>query len=140
MPTYQYACTNAECGNRFDLVQKFTDPAADSCPVCGSPVRKVFSSVGVVFKGSGFYRNDSREGANRSGAESKSDSADRAAKAPKDGAAGKDSAGSSDTGSSKGGGSKDGAAAGSSAGSSANGSSAGSASPKPSAAKSGASS
>src|ERR1700710_2841844 len=61
MPTYQYACTNPECGNRFELVQSFTDPAASECPVCGQPVRKVYGSVGVVFKGSGFYRNDSRD-------------------------------------------------------------------------------
>jgi putative FmdB family regulatory protein len=61
MPTYQYACTNPECGNRFELVQSFTDPNASECPVCGGPVRKVFSPVGVVFKGSGFYRNDSRK-------------------------------------------------------------------------------
>ena len=60
MPTYQYACTTPDCGNAFELVQSFTDPAASECPVCGGPVRKVFSSVGVVFKGSGFYRNDSR--------------------------------------------------------------------------------
>jgi putative FmdB family regulatory protein len=60
MPTYQYACTNAECANRFELVQSFTDPAASECPVCGSAVRKVYSAVGVVFKGSGFYRTDSR--------------------------------------------------------------------------------
>ena len=62
MPTYQYACTDSECGNRFELVQSFTDAAASECPVCGSPVRKVFSAVGVVFKGSGFYRTDSRAG------------------------------------------------------------------------------
>jgi putative FmdB family regulatory protein len=60
MPTYQYACMNADCGNQFDLVQSFTDPAASECPVCGEPVRKVYGSVGVVFKGSGFYRTDSR--------------------------------------------------------------------------------
>lgn len=60
MPTYQYACTNSECGSQFELVQSFTDPAASDCPVCGSPVRKVYGSVGVVFKGSGFYRTDSR--------------------------------------------------------------------------------
>jgi putative FmdB family regulatory protein len=60
MPTYQYACTDAECGNRFELVQAFSDPAASECPVCSGPVRKVFSAVGVVFKGSGFYRTDSR--------------------------------------------------------------------------------
>ena len=61
MPTYQYVCTTPECGNRFELVQSFTDPNASECPVCGGPVRKVFSPVGVVFKGSGFYRNDSRK-------------------------------------------------------------------------------
>lgn len=73
MPTYQYACTNTECGNRFELVQKFTDPAASECPVCEGPVRKVYSSVGVVFKGSGFYRTDSRAEA-RSGRASRSGS------------------------------------------------------------------
>lgn len=60
MPTYQYACTDAICGNRFELVQAFTDPSATECPVCGRPVRKVYGSVGIVFKGSGFYRTDSR--------------------------------------------------------------------------------
>jgi putative FmdB family regulatory protein len=60
MPTYQYACTTADCGNEFDLVQSFTDPSASQCPRCGGPVRKVFSAVGVVFKGPGFYRTDSR--------------------------------------------------------------------------------
>jgi putative FmdB family regulatory protein len=63
MPTYQYACTNAECANKFELVQSFTDPAASACPICASAVRKVYGSVGVVFKGSGFYRNDSRKAA-----------------------------------------------------------------------------
>jgi putative FmdB family regulatory protein len=66
MPTYQYACTNADCGNRFELVQSFTDPAASECPVCHEPVRKVYGSVGVVFKGSGFYRTDSRAGNGKS--------------------------------------------------------------------------
>jgi putative FmdB family regulatory protein len=60
MPTYQYACKNADCGNRFELVQSFSDPAASECPSCGGAVRKVFGAVGVVFKGSGFYRTDSR--------------------------------------------------------------------------------
>ncbi len=58
MPTYQYACT--ECGHRFDTVQAFTDNALTTCPDCSGRLRKVFSSVGVVFKGSGFYRTDSR--------------------------------------------------------------------------------
>ena len=74
MPTYQYACTNADCGNRFDLVQSFTDPSASECPVCGSPVRKVYGSVGVVFKGSGFYRNDSRAASSSTDPKSESSS------------------------------------------------------------------
>ena len=62
MPTYQYACTNPETKHEFEVVQSFTDPAVDTCPECGAPVRKVYGSVGVVFKGSGFYRTDSRAG------------------------------------------------------------------------------
>jgi putative FmdB family regulatory protein len=73
MPTYQYACTNPDCATRFELVQTFTDAAASECPVCGAPVRKVYGSVGVVFKGSGFYRTDSRAAASASTA-SKPDS------------------------------------------------------------------
>lgn len=66
MPTYQYVCTNPEGRHEFELVQSFTEAPASECPVCGSPVRKVYGSVGVVFKGSGFYRTDSRAGANGS--------------------------------------------------------------------------
>ena len=66
MPTYQYVCTNPEGTHEFELVQSFTDAPASECAVCGSPVRKVYGSVGVVFKGSGFYRTDSRAGANGS--------------------------------------------------------------------------
>ena len=58
MPTYQYRCT--ECGNELDAVQKFTDSALTDCPECTGQLRKVFNAVGVVFKGSGFYRTDSR--------------------------------------------------------------------------------
>ena len=58
MPTYPYACT--ECDHRFEQVQAFSDASLTECPVCGGRLRKVFSSVGIVFKGSGFYRNDSR--------------------------------------------------------------------------------
>ena len=64
MPTYSYACT--ECGNRFDAVQAFSDDALTSCPKCSGRLRKLFGSVGVVFKGSGFYRTDSRESAKSS--------------------------------------------------------------------------
>jgi putative FmdB family regulatory protein len=60
MPTYQYRCT--ECGEDLEAVQKFSDPALTTCPTCGGPLRKVFNAVGVVFKGSGFYRTDSRNG------------------------------------------------------------------------------
>ena len=59
MPTYDYACT--ECGHNFEAVQSFADDALTVCPQCGGRLRKVFNSVGIVFKGSGFYRNDSRE-------------------------------------------------------------------------------
>ncbi len=59
MPTYQYACK--ECDHRFEAVQSFSDPSLTVCPQCSGVLRKVFSSVGVVFKGSGFYRNDSRD-------------------------------------------------------------------------------
>lgn len=58
MPTYQYACTT--CEQELEAVQKFTDDALTDCPQCTGRLRKVFSAVGVVFKGSGFYRNDSR--------------------------------------------------------------------------------
>ncbi|MGW1502016.1 FmdB family zinc ribbon protein [Streptomyces mirabilis] len=58
MPTYQYQCT--ECGEGLEAVQKFTDNALTECPNCGGRLKKVFSAVGIVFKGSGFYRNDSR--------------------------------------------------------------------------------
>jgi putative FmdB family regulatory protein len=58
VPTYSYACT--ACEHRFDTVQKFTDPSLTDCPECSGRLRKLFSSVGIVFKGSGFYRTDSR--------------------------------------------------------------------------------
>ena len=60
MPTYQYTCT--ECGEPLEAVQKFTDAPLTVCPACGGRLRKVFSAVGIVFKGSGFYRTDSRNG------------------------------------------------------------------------------
>ena len=61
MPTYQYACT--ACDHRFEAVQSFSDASLTTCPACSGMLRKVFSSVGIVFKGSGFYRTDSRAGA-----------------------------------------------------------------------------
>ncbi|WP_285786232.1 FmdB family zinc ribbon protein [Microbispora sp. NBRC 16548] len=58
MPTYQYACT--ACGEQLEAVQKFSDDPLTECPACQGKLRKVFSAVGIVFKGSGFYRTDSR--------------------------------------------------------------------------------
>ncbi|HKU12076.1 MAG TPA: FmdB family zinc ribbon protein [Sinomonas sp.] len=58
MPTYAYACK--DCGHAFDIVQSFSDASLTLCPECGGSLRKKFNSVGVVFKGSGFYRTDSR--------------------------------------------------------------------------------
>ena len=60
MPTYQYTCT--DCGDQLEAVQKFTDSSLTVCDACGGRLRKVFSPVGIVFKGSGFYRTDSRNG------------------------------------------------------------------------------
>ena len=64
MPTYSYACT--ECGDRFDAVQAFSDASLTTCDKCNGRLRKLFGNVGVVFKGSGFYRTDSRESAKSS--------------------------------------------------------------------------
>ncbi|MFC8501164.1 FmdB family zinc ribbon protein [Pedococcus sp. NPDC057267] len=64
MPTYAYACT--ECDHRFDIVQSFSDDSLTVCPECGGKLRKVFNAVGVVFKGGGFYRTDSRSGSSSS--------------------------------------------------------------------------
>ena len=64
MPTYQYACT--ECGHRLEAVQSFADEPLTECPSCQGRLRKLFNSVGIVFKGSGFYRTDSRKGADSS--------------------------------------------------------------------------
>jgi putative FmdB family regulatory protein len=59
VPTYAYACK--DCGHAFDIVQSFSDGSLTSCPECQGTLRKKFNSVGVVFKGSGFYRTDSRD-------------------------------------------------------------------------------
>ncbi len=68
MPTYQYACT--ECGHAFEQFQSFSEDSLTECPECAGKLRKLFNAVGVVFKGSGFYRNDSRS-ADKSASESK---------------------------------------------------------------------
>jgi putative FmdB family regulatory protein len=67
VPTYQYACT--ACGHQLEAVQSFADEPLSECPVCEGRLRKLFSSVGIVFKGSGFYRTDSRSGSGTTASE-----------------------------------------------------------------------
>jgi putative FmdB family regulatory protein len=105
VPTYQYACTESACGHRFEAVQSFSDDPLTSCPVCEGRLRKVFSAVGVVFKGSGFYRTDSRE-------------KPASAKDGKDGGKGEQKAASSSSSDSAGSGSSAGSSASTSSGSS----------------------
>jgi putative FmdB family regulatory protein len=88
MPTYEYACT--ECGDRTEVVQSIADPPPTTCTVCGGPLRKVFSPVGIVFKGSGFYRTDSR------GKPAKADGGGDKAKKPAESGASTSSSSSSD--------------------------------------------
>lgn len=106
MPTYQYACT--ECGDRSEVVQRFTDDPLTVCSTCGGKLRKIFSPVGIVFKGSGFYRTDSRNGSSAvpaskdsaaSGSNGSSESSSSGSDAAKSGSSG--SSASSDSGSSK---------------------------------------
>lgn len=79
MPTYSYACT--DCGDKFDVVQSFSDAALTVCERCNGKLRKLFNSVGIVFKGSGFYRTDSRASAS-AGAGSSSSSSSSSASSP----------------------------------------------------------
>ncbi|SIR76641.1 FmdB family zinc ribbon protein [Williamsia sterculiae] len=74
MPTYSYACT--QCDNKFDIVQSFSDDSLTECPACSGRLRKLFNTVGIVFKGSGFYRTDSRTGADK-GSDSSSSSSEK---------------------------------------------------------------
>jgi putative FmdB family regulatory protein len=91
VPTYQYTCT--ECSEPLEAVQKFSDAPLTVCPACGGRLRKVFSAVGIVFKGSGFYRTDSRNG---------SRAADPAAKDKDKASSESSSSSTSDSGSSNG--------------------------------------
>jgi putative FmdB family regulatory protein len=87
VPTYSYECT--ECGNRFNIVQAFTDDALTTCENCSGRLRKLFNSVGIVFKGSGFYRTDSRDAGQKAktsaNGSSTSDSASSSASGDKNG-------------------------------------------------------
>lgn len=95
MPTYSYACT--ECDNRFDIVQGFSDDALTTCEKCSGRLRKLFNSVGIVFKGSGFYRTDSRQDGQKSKAStngsSTSDAASSSGSSEKSGSADKSGSG-----------------------------------------------
>ncbi|MFC5266013.1 FmdB family zinc ribbon protein [Kribbella qitaiheensis] len=115
MPTYQYQCT--ECGNSLEVRQSFTDDALTVCPSCEGTLRKVFNAVGVVFKGSGFYRTDSRS-SGTSTVPAKSESASSSSSSSDSGSS---SSGGSSSGGSSSGSSSSGAS--SSNGSSSNGSS-----------------
>ncbi|MCP8707253.1 zinc ribbon domain-containing protein [Streptomyces thermocarboxydus] len=99
MPTYQYQCT--ECGEGLEAVQKFTDDALTECPSCQGRLKKVFSAVGIVFKGSGFYRNDSRGSSSSSSpASSKSSGSSSSSSSSSDSGAGSSSSSSGSSGSS----------------------------------------
>ena len=84
MPTYEYRCK--DCGEHLEVVQAFTDDPLTECPACGGPLRKVFGNIGITFKGSGFYKTDSRSksSARASSSDSKSDSADSKSDTKKD--------------------------------------------------------
>jgi putative FmdB family regulatory protein len=101
VPTYAYACT--ECGHAFDAVQKFSDAALTTCPECEGRLRKVYTSIGVTFKGSGFYRTDSRAAANASSksSEGSASSSDGSGSKKESSDAGTSSSGSSSGGDSK---------------------------------------
>ncbi|MDI3314937.1 MAG: zinc ribbon domain-containing protein [Mycobacterium sp.] len=91
MPTYSYACT--QCGDRFDVVQALTDDALTTCRRCSGRLRKLFNSVGIVFKGSGFYRTDSRESTERpTGGSTKTPPSDSSSESTKSGSAEKSAA------------------------------------------------
>ena len=92
MPTYQYQCT--ACGEGLEAVQKFTDDALTECPSCNGRLKKVFSAVGIVFKGSGFYRNDSRGSSSSSSPAKSSSSASGSSSSDSSGSASSSSSGS----------------------------------------------
>jgi putative FmdB family regulatory protein len=101
VPTYQYACTNAEGKHEFEVVQSFSDAPVSECPECGAPVRKVYGSVGVVFKGSGFYRTDSRKTASTSEKASSSNGSSTSSSSSSKESSSSTAAASTSTGSSK---------------------------------------
>ena len=99
MPTYAYACT--ECGHHFEIQQSFTDDSLTVCPRCSGRLRKLFNAVGVVFKGSGFYRTDSRAGSKGAGGSSGGSSGSSSGGDSTGSGSGSTSTGSSSSGSSE---------------------------------------
>lgn len=118
MPTYQYTC--GDCGENLEVVQKFTDDALTVCPSCQGSLRKVFNAVGIVFKGSGFYRNDSRDSSNgKSGAAASNGGQKSGGSSSENGSSGSD--GSSSSGSESSGAASSGSGSSSSGGSDSSG-------------------
>ncbi len=132
MPTYEYACKS--CGEHIDVVQSFSDDELTTCPSCGGPLRKVFGSIGIAFKGSGFYKTDSRSsnGSKSSGSKEGSEkSSESSSDSSKNGAVSNESGGTKESGSPA-----SGNGSGSSATSDSSSSSSSKSSPSPSAASS----
>jgi len=103
MPTYEYRCK--DCGEHLEVVQAFTDDALTECPNCGGDLRKVFGSIGISFKGSGFYKTDSRSGSSSkskvsSSSSSSSDNGDSSSSSSSDGSSSSSSSDSSSSSSS----------------------------------------
>jgi putative FmdB family regulatory protein len=99
LPTYEYACT--ACGHRLEAVQKFTDDPLTECPECGAALRKVYGAVGIVLKGSGFYKTDSRAASGGNGSGKKNADAHNGDGSPGDSSSKKESSGSDKAGSDK---------------------------------------
>ncbi|MDR7169774.1 putative FmdB family regulatory protein [Nocardia kruczakiae] len=98
MPTYSYQCT--QCGDKFDIVQSFSDDALTTCEKCDGKLRKLFNSVGIVFKGSGFYRTDSRNGSSSASEPAAKSSESKSSDSAGSGSSGSSSSSASSTSSS----------------------------------------
>ncbi|WP_145745228.1 FmdB family zinc ribbon protein [Saccharopolyspora dendranthemae] len=98
MPTYQYACT--ECDHRFEQVQSFSEDSLTECPQCTGRLRKLFNAVGIVFKGSGFYRTDNRSSSSSSSGSSSSTESGSSSNTSSGSSSSESSSGSASSGSS----------------------------------------
>ena len=95
MPTYEYRCK--DCGEHLEVVQSFTDEALTTCPNCSGSLRKVFGNIGISFKGSGFYKTDSRSSSSASKPAASSDSSSSSSSSPSSTGSSESSSGSSST-------------------------------------------